>query len=57
MEFTKKLNVNVGDIVECLTSDGWESGEVTKVTSDIITVFMNYVGEEREFEINIDLFV
>jgi hypothetical protein len=52
MEYVKIKNINVGDIVECLTSDGWESGEVTKVTTDIITVFMNYIDEEKEFEIN-----
>jgi hypothetical protein len=54
MEFTRMFNItiNKGDVVECLTSDGWECGVVTKVTKDKITVFLDFIGEEREFEIN-----
>jgi len=44
--------VNVGDIVECLTADGWESGKVMTVASDTVTVFMHYIGEEKEFKIS-----
>lgn len=53
MEFTKTKEIKEGNIVECLTVDGWECGTVTKVESDKITVFMDYIGEEREFEIEL----
>ena len=31
MEFVRTIVINEGDIIQCLTSDGWESGVVTKV--------------------------
>jgi tetrahydromethanopterin S-methyltransferase subunit B len=55
MEFTRSFTVtiNIGDVVGCLTADGWEAGVVTKVTEDIITVHMDYIDEEREFTIDL----
>jgi hypothetical protein len=53
MEFTKTKTINEGNNIECLTADGWECGIVTKVEPDKITVFMDYIGEEREFEIEL----
>ena len=44
--------INEGDIVECITSDGWESGVVTKVTEDKITVNLYFNAKECEFEID-----
>jgi len=54
MEFTRMVTttINKGVVVECLTSDGWECGVVTKVTKDKITVFLDFIDTEREFEIN-----
>ena len=53
MEFTKTKTINEGNNIECLTADGWECGIVTKVELDKITAFMDYIGEEREFEIEL----
>lgn len=51
MEFTRTKEINEGDNIECLTEDGWEWGTVTKVEADKIIAFMDYIGEEREFEV------
>jgi hypothetical protein len=53
MEFTRTKTINEGDNIECLTADGWEFGTVTKVEADKITAFMDYIGEEREFELDL----
>jgi hypothetical protein len=53
MEFTKTKTINEGNNIECLTADGWEFGIVTKVEPDKITAFMDYIGEEREFELDL----
>ena len=53
MEFTRTKEICEGDTIECLTADGWECGTVTKVEPNRITAFMNYIGEEREFEIEL----
>ena len=53
MEYTKTINIDEGDIIECLTEDGWETGKVVSVTPDTVTAFMDYIGEEREFEISL----
>jgi hypothetical protein len=53
MEFTRTKTINEEDNIECLTADGWECGTVTKVEADKITAFMDYIGEEREFELDL----
>jgi hypothetical protein len=53
MEFTRIKEIREGDTIECLTEDGWECGTATKVEPDKITAFMDYIGEEREFEIGL----
>ena len=53
MEFTRTKEIREGDTIECLTEDGWECGTVTKVEPDRITAFMDYIGDEREYEIDL----
>ena len=43
--------IKENDIVECLTSDGWETGTVVKISDDTVTVFMDYVQKEMDFTI------
>ncbi len=52
MEFVRTIVINIGDIIECLTSDGWESGVVTNVTEDKITVNLYFISEVRDFGID-----
>lgn len=52
MKYLKKVIINVGDVVNCLTADGWVVGTVTKINKDKVTVFMDYISEEAEFEID-----
>jgi len=52
MEYTKTKTISIGDIVECLTRDGWESGEVINLTPDVITVLMDGIGDELDFGID-----
>jgi hypothetical protein len=52
MEFTRTITINIGDVVECLTSDGWECGIITKFTENKIIVFMDFIGKECEFNID-----
>jgi hypothetical protein len=49
----KTKTIKKGDVVECLTADGWECGTVTKVTANKITAFMDYIGRESEFELEL----
>lgn len=49
MQVTKTKNIEVDDMIECLTEDGWEWGKVTAITEDKITVFLAYINEKREF--------
>lgn len=44
--------LNKGDNIQCLIDDVWETGTITKVSKDNVTVFMNYIGEERNFGIS-----
>ena len=60
MEVINLRNIKIGDIIECLTEDGWESGTVTMVTDTVtmvtetnVTVFMDYIGCEREFDMDL----
>jgi len=52
MEFVRTIVINEGDIIQCLTSDGWESGVVTNVTEDKITVNLYFISEVRDFGID-----
>lgn len=53
MEITIRKKINKGDIVECLTEDGWECGEVVKINETTVTVFMDHIKCEREYDINL----
>ena len=53
MKYTKTIEINVGDSIECLTEDGWEFGKVTKTTEITVTVFMEYIQKEKEFKIDL----
>lgn len=53
MKYTKIIEINIGDPVECLTEDGQEFGKVTKTTETIVTVFMEYIQKEKEFKIDL----
>jgi len=53
MEVINLRNIKIGDIIECLTEDGWESGTVTMVTETNVTVFMDYIGCNREFSMDL----
>ena len=51
MLYTKTKNIEIGDIIECLTPDGWMHGKVTKLGNDKVTVFMDYLRLEKTFNI------
>jgi hypothetical protein len=42
MIYFKPITLNIGDHVEVLTNDGWESGVVIDLTPDSITVLPEY---------------
>jgi hypothetical protein len=53
MEYTKKITINVGDIVECLTGDGYLQSRVIETKKDSIVVFIEELYEETvEVSIN-----
>lgn len=53
MEYTRTIEIKVGDKVECLTPDGFEWGRVTETLEGSIKAYMDYVGEEREYDISL----
>ena len=53
IEKTETKTIRVDDVVECLTPDGWECGTVTSISEDTITVFMDYLDEDRDFSLNL----
>jgi hypothetical protein len=48
---TPSKTIKENDVVECLTADGWESGTIVKLSYDIVTVFMDHVQREMEFNL------
>jgi TusA-related sulfurtransferase len=54
MEFTitKTITINVGDVIEVLTNDGWEVANVTAVTKDKISALVIDFDKELEFTID-----
>ena len=53
IEKTETKTIRVNDVVECLTPDGWECGTVTAISEDTITVFMDYLDEDRDFTLDL----
>jgi hypothetical protein len=53
IEKTETKTIRVNDVVECLTPDGWECGRVTAISEDTITVFMDYLYEDRDFTLHL----
>lgn len=49
----KNYTVKKGEVINCLTPDGWETGVVKSVNKDTVTVFMHYIGAEKEFTLNL----
>lgn len=47
------MNIKEGDVVECLTADGWEDGIVTKVNQQSLIVYMYYINQEVEFDLHL----
>lgn len=50
--YTKTVTYNVGDVVECLTEDGWEVGTIVELKDDTVVAFMGYLNHEVEFFID-----
>lgn len=53
MEIVKKTSIKKGSIIECLTPDGWETGKVVSYTNTSVTAFMDYIGQERTFTLDL----
>ena len=49
MKYTREIEINVGDNLECLTPDGWLQGVVKEVSETTVTIFVELYEEEQSF--------
>jgi hypothetical protein len=52
MKYTKIIEINVGDNIECLTSDGWLNAEVLETTESFVKVYIHELGKEDLFTLD-----
>jgi hypothetical protein len=52
MKYTKIIEINKGDVIECLTSDGWLTGRVLETTGSLVKVYIHELGKEDLFTLD-----